>query len=68
MHACIDTLQVDNKAKLVLYLGSKEDMPHQVCEVIIQLTTDDLMSSSDVVSIVCYTYVYLAFLFVLYRS
>ena len=63
----LNTLQVENKAKLVLCLESKDNIPHQVCEVIIQLATDDLMSSTDVVSIVCYTYVYLAFL-LSYRS
>ena len=51
----MDPLQVENKAKLVSCLESKEGIPHQVCEVIIRLATDDLMSSavSDVVSI-CY--------------
>ena len=62
LFARINTLQVENKAKLVSCLESKDYIPHQVCEVIIRLATDDLMSSSDVVSIVCYTYVYLAFL------
>ena len=50
----MDTLQVENKTKLVSCLESKEDIPHQVCEAIIRLTIDDLMSStiSDEVSVV----------------
>ena len=53
------TLQVENKAILVLCLESKDHIPHQVCEVIIRLTTDLISSTiSDVVSIiiesVCY--------------
>ena len=53
INARMNTLQVKNKAKLVSCLESKRHIPHQVCEVIIRLATDDLIPStvSDVVSI-----------------